>query len=284
MNTKEWLAAIGALSASLNTADAQEPGRAGVAAAVNTTTSGRLGDNSRTLFIGNDVFKDERISTDANGRAQLLFLDQSAVTVGPGAELVIDRFVYDERTKLGTLAVQASRGLIRFVGGDISKATDVVVRTPTALIGIRGGVALINVDANGGTNAIFVFGTSMTVTANQGGQTQTVIRPGFGVTVAPAAGGPTTPIRVPGSLLTALLAQLEAPNPPGTLPASGPGIVPLPRQVAPDRILQRIQTIIDSRTPGATQQEFTDKTNQQTMRQTLSNQDAIRRASQLRGS
>ena len=268
MNTKEWLAAIGALSAAVNTADAQEPARAGVAAAVNTTTSGRLGDNSRTLFIGNDVFRDERISTDANGRAQLLFLDQSAVTVGPGAELVIDRFVYDERTKLGTLAVQASRGLIRFVGGDISKSTDVVVRTPTALIGIRGGVALINVDANGGTNAIFVFGTSMTVTANQGGQTQTVTRPGFGVTVGPAA-PPATPIRVPGGTLTALLAQLEAPTQPGS-PASGPGIVPPPRPIAPDRVLTQMRNNTDAQTPQTVQNTLNRLTNQSTMRQTLS--------------
>src|SRR5689334_11390331 len=232
---------------SLNSAEAQqvEESRAGVTAAVNTLTTGRVGENSRTLFIGNDMFRDERISTDANGRAQLLFLDQSAVTVGPGAELVIDRFVYDERTKLGTLAVQASRGLIRFVGGDISKSTDVVVRTPTALIGIRGGVALINVDANGGTNAIFVFGTSMTVTANQGGQTQTVTRPGFGVTVGPAA-PPAPPIRVPGGTLTALLAQLEAPTPPGTIPAGGPGLVPPPRPIAPDRIITQTRNTTDS--------------------------------------
>src|SRR5262249_21901863 len=126
-------------------------GRAGVAAAVNTTTTGLLGSATRTLFVGNDVFKDERITTDANGRAQLLVLDQSAVSVGPNAELVIDRFVYDEKSRVGTLAVQASRGLLRFVGGDISKQQDVVVRTPTMLIGIRGGISLINIDQNGGT-------------------------------------------------------------------------------------------------------------------------------------
>src|SRR5271170_5349406 len=158
---------------SLNAAEAQQPGtdgRAGVTSAVNTTTSGALGGTTRTLFIGNDVFKEERITTDAGGRAQLLFLDQSAVTVGPNAELVIDRFVYDEKSRLGTLAVQASRGLIRFVGGDISKQQDVLIRTPVSLIGIRGGISLIQVDQNGATQAVFMFGSQLTVTANQGGQ------------------------------------------------------------------------------------------------------------------
>jgi hypothetical protein len=246
VSSKEWLAAIGALSMSLNAAEAQQPaeGRAGVAAAVNTTASGLLGGSTRTLFIGNDVFKDERITTDAGGRAQLLFLDQSAVTVGPNAELVIDRFVYDEKSRLGTLAVQASRGLIRFVGGDISKQQDVLIRTPVSLIGIRGGISLIQVDQNGGTQAIFLFGTQLTVTASQGGQTQVVTRPGFGVTINPGQ-PPGPPARVPGSVITGLLAQLEAPPVPGVPGGGTSTALGAPGQIAPDRMTQRVEISVD---------------------------------------
>jgi hypothetical protein len=248
VSSKEWLAAIGALSMSLNAAEAQQPaeGRAGVAAAVNTTATGLLAGSTRTLFIGNDVFKDERITTDAGGRAQLLFLDQSAVTVGPNAELVIDRFVYDEKSRLGTLAVQASRGLIRFVGGDISKQQDVLIRTPVSLIGIRGGISLIKVDQDGGTQAIFLFGSQLTVTSNQGGQTQLVTRPGFGVTVRPGQ-PPDPPTRVPGNVITEMLAQLEAPpvpNAPGLDPAVGAAIsaaIGAPGQIAPDRVTRPVE-------------------------------------------
>jgi hypothetical protein len=243
VSSKEWLAAIGALSMSLNAAEAQQPaaeGRAGVAAAVNTTASGALAGSTRTLFIGNDVFKDERITTDAGGRAQLLFLDQSAVTVGPNAELVIDRFVYDEKTRLGTLSVQAARGLMRFVGGDISKQQDVLIRTPTSLIGIRGGISLIQVDQNGGTQAIFLFGSQLTVTAN--GQTQLVTRPGFGVTIQPGQ-PPGAPTRVPGSVITGMLAQLEAPP----VPAAPGTVLPIgtPGQIAPDRLVDALQKQIE---------------------------------------
>jgi len=243
VNTKEWLAAIGAVSMSLNAAEAQQPAsdaRAGVTAAVNTTTSGALSGNVRTLFIGNDVFKDERITTDAGGRAQLLFLDQSAITVGPNAELTIDRFVYDEKSKLGTLAVQASRGVLRFVGGDISKQQEVLIRTPTSLIGIRGGISLVQVDQQGGTQAIFMFGTQMTVSAAQGGQTQTVIRPGFSVTVAPGQ-PPSAPVRAPGSLIANLLSQLEAPPPTGVTSPVGPG-PGNPTVIAPDRVLRDLRS------------------------------------------
>jgi hypothetical protein len=269
VSSKEWLAAIGALSVSLNTsAEAQQAadGRAGVAAAVNTTTTGVLSGATRTLFVGNDVFKEERITTDANGRAQLLFLDQSAVSVGPNAELVIDRFVYDEKSRVGTLAVQASRGLLRFVGGDISKQQDVVVRTPTMLIGIRGGISLINIDQNGATQAIFMFGAQLTATLNQTGQSFVITRPGFGV----SSGGPgqpfTPPTRVSGATISGFLGQLEAAPPPtGIIPGAGPGLgnLPLPSQVAPDRTLQDLRRFTDVRdlnqllrqvTVGSTQQ------------------------------
>ncbi|HUA55306.1 MAG TPA: FecR domain-containing protein [Candidatus Sulfotelmatobacter sp.] len=243
MGTKEWLTAIGALSLSLNSSSqAQQPDtetRAGVASAVNTTASGVMGGATRTLFIGNDVFRDEHIATDANGRAQLLFLDQSAVTVGPNAQIIIDRFVYDPKTRLGTLSVQASQGLLRFVGGDLSKQQDVVVRTPTMLIGIRGGISLINVDQNGGTQAIFMFGNQLTATATQGGQTVVINRPGFGVTSAP--GQPLSePARVSATQISNLLAQLEAPTPAGATPTGlGPG--PTPAQIAPDRTLNQLR-------------------------------------------
>jgi FecR protein len=243
VNTKEWLAAIGALSMSLNAAEAQQPGtdgRAGITSAVNTNTSGLIAGATRTLFIGNDVFKQERVTTDGGGRAQLLFLDQSAITIGPNADLVIDRFVYDEKSRLGTLAVQASRGLMRFVGGDISKQQDVLIRTPTSLIGIRGGISLIQVDQNGGTQAVFMFGTSMTVSSNQGGQTQLVTRPGFAVTVTPGQ-PPSSPVRISGATISTMLSQLEAPPPPpGTQSPVGPG-PGRPDLIAPDRTLERMR-------------------------------------------
>lgn len=276
MSSKEWLAAIGALSMSLNSsAQAQQPGtenRAGVAAAVNTTTSGALGPATRTLFIGNDVFRDERIATDANGRAQLLFLDQSAISIGPNAELVIDRFVYDEKTKAGTLAVQASRGLLRFVGGDISKQQDVVVRTPTMLIGIRGGISMINIDQNGGTQAIFMFGSQMTATAIQSGQTFVITRPGFGVTANPGQ-PPSEPVRVPGSVISGLLGQLEAPPPPtGITPGAGPAPGPGPQQVAPDRLATTVRSFGDVRNLNSTLQDVTVRSSQQVTRdQTIRN-------------
>ena len=48
----------------------------------------------RVLRIGVDVQANELITTSANDRAHLLFLDGSSLTVGPNAQLTIDKFVF----------------------------------------------------------------------------------------------------------------------------------------------------------------------------------------------
>lgn len=131
----------------------------------------------RVLQVGVDVFAEERITTGAHDRTHLLFLDGTSLTVGPEAQVTIDRFVYDSDRRLGELAVTASRGLLRIVGGAVSKQGVISVTTPSAHIGIRGGIAVIDVDRDGTTRADFLYGISMTVAtdlgteiANQAGQ------------------------------------------------------------------------------------------------------------------
>src|SRR5216684_2241934 len=176
-------------------------------------TSGADGDplgkppneNERILRIGIDVQANELITTAANDRAHLVFIDGSSLTVGPNARLTIDRFVFDPSTQKGELAINASKGVLRLVGGKISKTNAITITAPSSTIGIRGGITILSV-TQVQTIAGFVFGHSMTVTA--GGQTQTAWRAGSEVTTK--AGG------VPGAVtlfkrggLTAALSQLE---------------------------------------------------------------------------
>jgi hypothetical protein len=176
-------------------------------------TSGADGDplgkppneNERILRIGIDVQANEVITTAADDRAHLVFLDGSALTVGPNARLTIDRFVYDPNTQKGELAINASKGVLRLVGGKISKTNAITITTPSSTIGIRGGIAIFSV-TQVETIAGFVFGNSMTVTA--GGKTETVTRAGSQVTTN-AGGSPGTATLFKKGGLTAALSQLE---------------------------------------------------------------------------
>jgi hypothetical protein len=203
------LAAGAAAVVYLSIAARAEVETVGIASAVNPDAVGTPPSGvTRTLVIGTEVLFKERIVTAAEGQAQLLFLDHSSLTVAPQSELVIDEFVYDPDRGTGKIAVSALKGLMRYVGGRISKGSEVTFTTPTAVVGIRGGIALINVAANGQTQAVFLFGQHMTVSA--AGQTQIVVRPGYQVTVAQADKTPSAPTPAPKRMIEAAFKSLEA--------------------------------------------------------------------------
>ena len=181
--------------------------RVGVTSA---TTGGPTGkpptEAERVLHVGVDVQANEIVTTGANDRAHLLFLDGSSLTVGPQARLTIDKFVYDPNGKTGALAISASQGVFRFVGGKISKTTPVTVTTPAATLTIRGGIMIFSVDANR-TVAIFAFGNDMTVAAKS--HVTTVTRIGWQVTTY-AGQVPGQPAPTPPGSLASELAKLEA--------------------------------------------------------------------------
>lgn len=187
--------------------------RVGVTSATDGDPLGKPpSEAERVLRIGIDVQANEVITTNARDRAHLVFLDGTSLTVGPSAQLTIDKFVYDPATKTGDLAINASKGVFRLVGGKISKTKPVTITTPSGTIGIRGGITIFTVQPTS-TTSTFVFGNGMTFTA--AGQTQTVTRPGSQVTASGGA-APGAPTMVGQGGLTAQLGQLE-----GTSQSSG---------------------------------------------------------------
>src|SRR4051812_24560436 len=96
-------AVLGVLSLFPSAVIAQMP-QVGVSTAVNPAALATPPDApQRALYIGNEIVHNERIQTEDSGQAQILFVDQSAFTVGPGSDLVIDDFVYDPATTQGKL-------------------------------------------------------------------------------------------------------------------------------------------------------------------------------------
>ncbi len=183
MRSIRIFAALVAVSVVFAPAAWAEPTEVGTTAASNTDTTGtppRMA--TRNLFIGTNVFFEERIETSKTGQTQLLFLDESALTIGSNSDVVLDKFVYDPKTSKGELALSIGAGLFRFVGGRISKTAGVRIETPTATIGIRGGIAIVKVEP-GTTRATWLFGKAMTVRNKKTGATTTVTRPGFSVDV-----------------------------------------------------------------------------------------------------
>jgi hypothetical protein len=184
--------------------------RVGVDSAVNPVATGIApGGAPRRLVLGQEVVFNEHISTGAGGQTQILFVDGSSLTIGPTADMVIDEFVYDPNAGTGKLAASLSRGIFRFVGGTLSKRDNAVtMQTPSATIGVRGGVMLVNLLPSGQLEVIFGYGKGLTVTGRNG-VSETITRPGFEVTVSGPGASPSAPAPAPDAVTEALLAQLD---------------------------------------------------------------------------
>ncbi len=174
------LISLGVLIAGANSGVAQETDIGSVAAANPTIEGTPPNANTRVLKLGTRIFENEIISTSKIGSGQFIFLDQTTLTVSPGSEIVLDRYVFDATSGAGEIVLTLSKGVLRFIGGRITKGSEGIINTPHATIGIRGGIAAITV-GKAGTNAVLLAGESMRVTG--GTKTIIVTRTGGMVTV-----------------------------------------------------------------------------------------------------
>ena len=93
--------------------------------------------------MGAGIVVKERVRTSASGSTQIQFPDQSAINLGANCDMVIDEFVYDPQAKTGTMAATVTRGALRYIGGQISHNSGATIRTPSASLGIRGGMVTL---------------------------------------------------------------------------------------------------------------------------------------------
>jgi hypothetical protein len=171
----------------IDTGEAAE--RIGVAAAAQNEVSGIQGGNTRALAAGSQVFQEEMIRTGAQSMAQLLFLDETSLSIGPLSEITHDRFVFDPATGAGEVVLSTARGAMRFITGSQSPS-NYQLRTPFANIGVRGTI----VD-------LYTSDAGVYATAQEGAVTIIVdgaefrLGPGEALSVGPdgTATGPFTP-------------------------------------------------------------------------------------------
>ncbi len=155
----------------------------GSVAAVNRDIEGvPPGAAKRALLLGDNVLANERLISSPDGSGQLLFLDQTSLTVSPNSDIVLDKYVYDPNNQSGEIALTVGKGVLRMIGGRITKSNPAVIKTPTATIGIRGGIGLVAYE-NGQTSVMHVAGEFTRVEA--GGQTLNITRANGFATIGP---------------------------------------------------------------------------------------------------
>ena len=184
--------------------------RIGVAAAVNkNTTDLTLEEERKLVEAGYKIIQNHTIETDRIGKAQMLLIDGTAFTVGPNSSVTLDRFIYNPETAEGSLEV-TSRGLLRLVGGKVTKKKPAIIKTNSATVGIRGGITIVE-SVNQKTTAAFIYGEEMRVTPTQNAEGDIVLSEnGFVVVVETPADDIEFPQVLTADMLNSFQGGLES--------------------------------------------------------------------------
>jgi hypothetical protein len=213
MIRREWLLGVGLISGGVGVGlTAMAPALAqdvsiGTVAAVKPDAFGSApGAPEQTLVIGAGLVENEKIRTTAEGTANVIFADRSTLTVGKGSEVTLDKFVYDPANGTGGLAIDLTQGALRFVGGKLSKTGNVEVKTETATMTVRGGIALFYFPPGGGDGyAVLLYGQEL----KNVGTGESIFRPGFAFKF-PAGGGAPQLVRITDAELAAILRNFNS--------------------------------------------------------------------------
>lgn len=105
------------------------------------------------LSLASPIFANEKIYTGENSKVQIMFSDKSLYTIGENAEVILNEYVYNPETGDGRSIIEVTKGIFRFLTGDIAKKDPekVKVNTPFATIGVRGSGGIVNVEPTGQT-------------------------------------------------------------------------------------------------------------------------------------
>lgn len=189
-----FFAALSVSLAATNAFGAQP--KIGVAAAVQNSVQGVQGGSPRALSVGSEVFSNERIRTGQASTAQLLFLDKTSVSIGPQAELTLDRFVYNPDRGSGQVVLDTVRGSFRFVTGS-QNPNNYTIKTPVATLGIRGTIIDLLVQASRTIVVLVEGGVSIRLS---NGRVLTLDRPGTAFIIG-ANGQVTGPVVWDGTIV-----------------------------------------------------------------------------------
>lgn len=146
----------------------------------------------------------DSIKTGADGRARLELIDGSTLTIANNSELVMHRFLL--RKKKRSAIFKLSTGKMRAVVSKFKGSTDIKVKTPTVLLGVRGTDFIIM--NHGSANVL--FGKEDKVTMSGDGARGVVVTTDE-MTENTRGAHPITPIKITqGSVLESARAQLES--------------------------------------------------------------------------
>jgi len=112
------------------------------------------------LNVGDSIFFGDTINASEGAKSQLMFIDQTVMTIGSKTELTIDEFIFDPNESTGKLLTTIKSGSVKILTGKISEINpeNLEVKTPAGTIGTRGTEFKASVDPETTQSKILLVG------------------------------------------------------------------------------------------------------------------------------
>jgi hypothetical protein len=186
--------------------------------------------NKEAAAVGTLAHMNDELRTGAKARLQVNFRDNSELTLGENARVVVDRFIFNPDEGTGEALLKTGVGAFRLATGKISELKDkkITVSTPYATLGVRGTDFWWGpIDGRFG---VLLLSESKLEVRNDAGAVL-IDKAGYGTDIDPvkgANGAPSRPYKWDPSKVARALSQtniaLFPPINPGIL---APGVIPL---------------------------------------------------------
>lgn len=137
---------------------AEAASKVGVAEEIRNSVKAVARKKERSLKEEAPVYRKETVSAAQDSSGRFRFNDDTKLTLGPGASVILNDVVIGTQSKSAKkFAIKATTGTFRFVSG-LSEKSVYKIETPVAAIGVRGTVFDLYVAPDGTTGAVLQEG------------------------------------------------------------------------------------------------------------------------------
>lgn len=141
-----WLAAALLIARAGVPSAAEAPAIAQIKKVTGQATVLRFGER-RPAIVGDMLFVKDVIETGSDGGIGITFIDNTVFSAGPGSQIALEEFKFDSSDFRGAMLADMRQGTFAVVSGDIARSPPgaMKVRTPTAILGVRGTTFAVQV-------------------------------------------------------------------------------------------------------------------------------------------
>ena len=108
-------------------------------------------NGARTVArVGDPLYEKDTIETGPDGSIGITFIDNTVMSSGPDSQIVLEDYKFNSSNFKGSMLADMNRGTVSMISGDIARSSPgaMKVKTPTAILGVRGTRFVIEVKDN----------------------------------------------------------------------------------------------------------------------------------------